>query len=847
MRSLPQPGTVASVCSTYPAPLCENPMSRDRADAWPVRALVPLLLAVCSPVFAQIEGYGKDTTGGTGHPICTVTSSAEQGAGTWSSCIAKGGNQIIQFAVSSAKVYSTSYIKSNTTIDGCANGRNGVTLEQPADRHRSVAIEGPVSNIIVRCIRFQGTGETPSYPVEDDLLRLDGTGGAVSKVVIDHCTFANATDGALDMTGNVSDVTASWNLLYGTPLTQLIKYNTRQRISLHHNVYTAGGERNPQIKGDARDFEFVSNAVYNQTVTSDGVGNTYTPYGTRLWNTGATSESPGNVKANIRSNFYGGLNSRLGIQTETGASAAGIYIGPDNVCQGGCPPSPAAAPIPVPAGYGVTATSVPCMATQMLPTVGSPNRTGTDQAKLDPIAAALPAGCVGSEHTVTVAKAGTGTGTVTSSPGGISCGTDCWETYAVGTAVTLSQSPGPGSHFAGWSGDCTGGSCEVTMDAEKSVVATFDAETYALTVVQAGSGSGTVTSSPAGIGCGGDCYETYPYGTVVTLTQAAATGSSFTGWSGACSGTGPCEVTIDGAKSVTATFNQSSGPYTLNVTKDGTGSGSVNSSPSGIACGNYCSHAFAAGSTVTLLISTSGGSLFTGWSGACSGTALTCQFTMDSSKSVNATFTKSMPTLTVYKRGGGSGTVTSSPTGIRCDDNCSASFSPGTIVTLSVKVPKGSAFGGWAGPCSGTGTCRVVMDTNKGATATFTVSNAGDYYTIVPCRLLDTRGAVGPYGGPALAAGSTRALTAVGRCGIPSTARALAVNLTATQATTAGNLRLYPADVPMPNVSSVNYSAKKTRSNALVVGLSSWGALAIHCTQSSGTVQATIDVTGYYE
>jgi hypothetical protein len=76
-----------------------------------------------------------------------------------------------------------------------------------------------------------------------------------------------------------------------------------------------------------------------------------------------------------------------------------------------------------------------------------------------------------------------------------------------------------------------------------------------LTVAKSGAGSGTVTSSPAGINCGGDCSESYASGTGVTLTAAAAAGSTFAGWSGACSGTGSCAVTMSAARSVTATFN----------------------------------------------------------------------------------------------------------------------------------------------------------------------------------------------------------------------------------------------------------------------------------------------------
>jgi hypothetical protein len=95
---------------------------------------------------------------------------------------------------------------------------------------------------------------------------------------------------------------------------------------------------------------------------------------------------------------------------------------------------------------------------------------------------------------------------------------------------------------------------------ERSVaIKQFDAVsgvvTYTLSVSKNGTGSGTVTSNPAGITCGSDCSEEYASGTVVTLTAQPDSGSEFAGWSGACSGTGSCVVTMTGAKSVTATFN----------------------------------------------------------------------------------------------------------------------------------------------------------------------------------------------------------------------------------------------------------------------------------------------------
>ncbi len=123
---------------------------------------------------------------------------------------------------------------------------------------------------------------------------------------------------------------------------------------------------------------------------------------------------------------------------------------------------------------------------------------------------------------------------------------------------------------------------------------------YALTVTKAGTATGTVTSVPAGISCGSDCSESYPSGWSVTLTASVTTGSAFAGWSGACTGTGTCTVTMDAAKSVTATFNPSV-TYTLSVTKSGAGVGGVTSSPAGVSCGSTCSEPYDSGTVVTLV------------------------------------------------------------------------------------------------------------------------------------------------------------------------------------------------------------------------------------------------------
>jgi Divergent InlB B-repeat domain len=160
---------------------------------------------------------------------------------------------------------------------------------------------------------------------------------------------------------------------------------------------------------------------------------------------------------------------------------------------------------------------------------------------------------------LTVSKSGTGQGTVSSSPAGISCGTDCTQSYASGTVVTLSAAASSGSKFGGWSGGgCAGtGTCTLTGNTSVAVVATFTAITITLSV--AVTGPGTVTSTPAGINCGSDCSEKYMSGTAVTLSAKPATGAHFLGWTGGgCTGTGTtgttCSITLKAGTSVSAVF-----------------------------------------------------------------------------------------------------------------------------------------------------------------------------------------------------------------------------------------------------------------------------------------------------
>ncbi|NKI34776.1 hypothetical protein HFP89_06315 [Wenzhouxiangella sp. XN79A] len=315
---------------------------------------------------------------------------------------------------------------------------------------------------------------------------------------------------------------------------------------------------------------------------------------------------------------------------------------------------------------------------------------------------------------LSVSLAGAGSGTVQSLPAGIDCPGVCSTDFPNGTEVQLIQMPDPGSGFDGWGGSCSGdGACVVTMDQPRSVVADFAALNTLNVNVSVG---GSVTSTPAGIDCPDtSCTADFLPAEKVILQAEPEPGATFAGWSGDCSGTGPCVVSMEQERFVVATFSAVPGDPTLDVSIQG--SGSITSLPSGIDCPGTCSAEFPSGTEVTLTATPSAGFAFDSWSGDCSGDG-PCTISMDGPRAVTADFIAVNP-LDVTVSGPGS--VTSTPPGIDCPaTSCSAAFLPAEKVVLQAQPDPGATFVGWAGDCSGTGPCVVSMESPRQVTATFT-------------------------------------------------------------------------------------------------------------------------------
>jgi Divergent InlB B-repeat domain len=271
------------------------------------------------------------------------------------------------------------------------------------------------------------------------------------------------------------------------------------------------------------------------------------------------------------------------------------------------------------------------------------------------------------QYTLSVALAGTGSGTVTGDqPPKIACPGACSQQYPAGTQITLTETPSAGSTFAGWSGGgcpATNTTCTVTLGADTPVTATFSASSTGgggtppvpaisvkLTATIYGDGIGSVHDN-YGHTCSKSTAATapcppvyYPYGTTVVLGGSASGSATFSGFlGGGCpSFATTCTITMNGDQTVNAYIYK---PQEVSVTLGGTGGGGVTGTPSIGGCGKpqgatgaVCIRYFPWGTAITLHATPDPGSEFSGWSGGCHGTGDCYLNTAFGTQAVGATF-----------------------------------------------------------------------------------------------------------------------------------------------------------------------------------------------------------------
>jgi hypothetical protein len=290
-----------------------------------------------------------------------------------------------------------------------------------------------------------------------------------------------------------------------------------------------------------------------------------------------------------------------------------------------------------------------------------------------------------------------------------------------------------------------------------SITITVPAATgFTFQLVLEGTAFGTVMDNQGQINCTnsggqgatGTCSTTYASGTPIILTETPDSGSVFGGWGlSECTGTTQaCAFTITGDTEISATFNNGTGNFALNVipganaTGGGTVTGNIGGTGTVIQCAlngvttptGVCTQNILSGSITTLTAIANGTSNFTSWSAPCvvpTGQPAKCVVTMGAAQTVSALFTAQTSSFTVALTGNGTLTSISTPTvtpEIDCANPapptaCSANFTAGTSVSLTATPATGYLFNSWtAGPCNGTtaNPCAFVVGNTASTSAT---------------------------------------------------------------------------------------------------------------------------------
>lgn len=361
------------------------------------------------------EGYGYASIGGQGGDVYHVTTLADGGPGSLrDGALHRTGPRTIVFDVGGT-ITITNQIYLNIpylTIDGSTAPDPGITITKVQDTNQ-FAITG-THDIILRYLRFQGLFNRGQPPGANNtqLIGIDGDAWPdhiARNIVVDHVTVLNATDSGMDIWGEVSDVTVSWCLIANSYHPSTVShypapFQKRRRVSMHHNVWARNDERNPQIRADVADFDYVNNVIYDWGYwTKFG-------YGIRIKNEPGEPQVNGNFINNYFKTVHGDKTAGLtygeinGPDAKDGGPATPVSQGTvitntllgalwvaGNVFPLGDLDiySTISAPHPVPTAAQVTTYSAYELRDRVVPNAGTKYRTADEQALFSEIAAAM--------------------------------------------------------------------------------------------------------------------------------------------------------------------------------------------------------------------------------------------------------------------------------------------------------------------------------------------------------------------------------------------------------------------------------------------------------------------------
>jgi hypothetical protein len=280
--------------------------------------------------------------------------------------------------------------------------------------------------------------------------------------------------------------------------------------------------------------------------------------------------------------------------------------------------------------------------------------------------------------------------------------------------------------------------------------------------------------------------------------------------------------------------------YTLGLQAAPANAGSITANPAP-------SNGYSAGARVCLTATPAAGWVFQSWSGSPLDAA-GC-LTMDANKSVTANFVAG-PGACVYSIGPGN--VIAPVTGLTGATSVTAGAGCAwTAVSTANWITVTAGASG-----SGPGTIGYSVAPNSGAARIGTIAVSGQSFTVsqapaglhfvpvVPCRLVDTREGLGPFGKPPLAAGETRSFALpAATCGIPATASAYALNVTVVPKGPLGYITLWAAGQPQPYVSTLNSVDGRIKANAALVPAGTNGGISVFATDATELV---LDINGYF-